>query len=259
MQKTKANLNKKLNEKVTGIGNRVEKLVDCNKHGKNSELFIAEGNSALGSIVLAREAENQAAYPLRGKILNCLKANYPTIFSNQVIIDLIKVLGCGVSTDRANKDLDSFDIKKLRYGKIIIATDADPDGAQIACLIVTMFYRLMPELLNQGHIFIAQTPLYEVKLDNDEMIYYFSEKEKDDNIQKIKGKYTVARSKGLGELDKEVLSETALHPETRKLIEVNVDDAEKMIDSLETWMGTNIDGRKDFISNNLYKYIEELD
>lgn len=259
MKKTKANLNKKLNEKVTGIGNRVEKLVDCNKHSKDSELFIAEGNSALGSIVLAREAENQAAYPLRGKILNCLKASYPTIFSNQVIVDLIKVLGCGISTDRANKDLDSFDIKKLRYGKIIIATDSDSDGEQIACLIITLFHRLMPDLLKEGHVYIAQTPLYEIKLENDEMIYFFSETEKDQKLPKIKGKYVIARCKGLGELDALTMSETAMNPETRNLVQVTVEDADKMIESLETWMGIAIDVRKDFISGNLYKYIEDLD
>lgn len=258
-QRAKANLKKKLNEKIDGIGNRVEKLVDSKKHGEEAEIFIAEGNSALGSIVLARDAMYQAAYPLRGKILNCLKANYPTIFSNQIITDLVKVLGCGISTDRANKDLDSFDVKKLRYGKIIIATDADPDGAQIACLIITMFHRLMPDLIKDGYIYIAQTPLYEVKLDNDEMIYFFSEKEKDDKLPLIKGKYVIARCKGLGELDAETMAETAMNPKTRNLVRVTVEDAGKMIESLETWMGVDIENRRDFISDNLYKYVEDLD
>lgn len=255
-QRAKQQLKKKLTEKTNGIGNKVEKLVDCKKHGPKSEIFIAEGNSALGSIVLARDATYQAAYPLRGKILNCLKADYPTIFRNQVITDLIKVLGCGISTDKKNKDLDTFDINNLRFGKIIIATDADADGAQIACLIITMFYRLMPELLKRGFVYIAKTPLYEVKLEDDTMIYYFSESEKDEKLPKLKGKYTIARCKGLGELDAETMAKTAMNPETRNLIQVTVENAKKMAESLEVWMGNFVDGRKTFIENNLAKYVE---
>lgn len=257
-QKAKQQLKKKLSEKVDGIGNKVENLVDSKKHGEQAEIFIAEGASALGSIVLARDAMFQAAYPLRGKILNCLKADYTTIFKNQIITDLIKVLGCGISTDRKNKDLESFDIKNLRYGKIIIATDADSDGAQIACLIITMIYRLMPELLNKGYIYIAQTPLYEIKHDDDSMTYFFSESEKDEKLPSIKGKYTIARCKGLGELDALTMSETAMDPKTRDLVRVTVEDAKKMVQSLEDWMGTTVDNRKDFIAENLSKYVESV-
>lgn len=257
--KAKKALKKKLTEKVDGIGNKVLNLVDSKKHGPDAELFITEGHSALGSVVLARDAMFQAAYPLRGKILNCLKADYTTIFKNEIITDLVKVLGCGISTDRKNKDLDSFDISKIRYGKIIISTDADSDGAQIACLIITMFYRLMPELLNKGHVYIAQTPLYEVKLDNDEMIYFFSENEKDRKLPSIKGKYIISRCKGLGELDADTMNETAMNPETRDLIQVTVEKAEDMIKSLEDWMGINALNRKEFISENLYKYVEAID
>ncbi|MEK5205206.1 toprim domain-containing protein [Bacillus sp. FSL R10-2789] len=257
--KAKQALKKKLTEKVDGIGNKVANLVDCKKHGPDAEVFIAEGHSALGSIVLARDPYTQAAFPLRGKILNCLKADYTTIFKNQIITDLIKVLGCGIQTDKKNKDLENFDIKKLRYGKVIIATDADPDGAQIACLIITMFYRLIPELINQGHIYIAQTPLYEVKLENDEMIYFFSEKEKDEKLPGIKGKYVIARCKGLGELEPEVMAETAMDDETRNLIKVTVEDAKKMVESLETWMGIDSSGRRDYIAENLHHYVESID
>lgn len=256
--RAKQQLKKKLNEKVDGIGNRVENLVDSKKHGKDSELFIAEGHSALGSIVLARDAIFQAAYPLRGKILNCLKADYPTIFKNQIITDLVKVLGCGIQADRKNKDLESFNIEKLRYGKIIISTDADPDGHQIACLIITMFYRLMPELLNKGHIYIAQTPLYEVKLEDDSMLYFFSEKEKDEELPKVKGKYVLARCKGLGELDAETMAETAMDDKTRNLVRVTVEDAKMMIESLETWMGIDGANRKDYISENLHLFVEDV-
>jgi DNA gyrase subunit B len=253
-QKVKKELKKKLSEKIDGL-NRITNLVDCKKHGKDSELFIAEGASALGSIVLARDASYQAVYPLRGKILNCLKADYSTIFKNQVITDLVRVLGCGIQADKKNKDLDTFDINKLRYGKIIIATDADPDGAQIACLIITMFYRLMPALIEKGYIYIAQTPLYEVKLENDEMIYFFSEREKEEKLPKIKGKYTLARCKGLGELNPDTMAFTAMNPETRNLIKVTVDDAKRMAESLEMWMGTIVEQRKEYISENLAEYV----
>ncbi|PED64046.1 toprim domain-containing protein [Priestia megaterium] len=258
-KKAKQALKKKLSEKVEGIGNRVANLVDSKKHGKEAEIFIAEGQSALGSIVLARDAMFQAAYPLRGKILNCLKADYTTIFKNQIITDLIKVLGCGIQGDKKNKDLETFDIKKLRYGKIIIATDADPDGHQIACLIITMIYRLMPALIEQGFIHIAQTPLYEVKLDNDEMIYFFSEKEKDEKLPSIKGKYVIARCKGLGELMPETMAETAMNPETRNLINVTVEDAKKMVESLEAWMGIDSSSRRSYIAENLHRYVENID
>lgn len=255
-QKAKANLKRELTKKVDGIGNKVLNLVDCKKHGPDSELFIAEGLSALSSIVLARDAQYQAAYPLRGKILNCLKTDYTTIFKNQVITDLVKVLGCGIQTDKKNKDLESFDINKLRFGKIIISTDADSDGEQIAALIITMFYRLMPELIIQGKIYIAQTPLYEIKHSDDTMTYFYTEKEKDEKLPSIKGKYTIARCKGLGELDAETMSETAMNPETRHLIKVNVKDAKEMTKSIDCWMGINVTDRKQFIADNLYKYVE---
>lgn len=257
--KAKQALKKKLTEKVGGIGNKVDKLVDCKKHGPDSELFIAEGNSALGSIVLARDATYQAAYPLRGKILNCLKADYTTIFENQVITDLVKILGCGIQTDKKNKDLENFDIKKLRYGKIIISTDADPDGHQIACLIITMFYRLMPELINKGYIYIAQTPLYEVKLKDDSMVYLYTEREKDEKLPTLQNVKTITRCKGLGELTPEVMSETAMNPETRNLIKVTVEDAKSMINSLETWMGTDLSNRKQYIAENLHLYVDSID
>lgn len=258
-QKAKSKLKSQLSEKVDSISNKIENFIECEEHGAKAEIFIAEGRSALGSIVLARDAGFQAAYPLRGKILNCLKANYSTILKNQVITDLIKVLGCGIKADKANKDLESFDISKLRFGKVIIATDADPDGYQIACLIVTMFYRLMPELVTKGYIYIAKTPLYEVKLQNDEMIYYYSEEEKEANIASIKGKYLLSRCKGLGELTPEVMSETAMNVDTRNLVNITVDDARKMVDTIELWMGIDEAGRKAYIAENLVKFVDDVD
>jgi DNA gyrase subunit B len=249
-------LKKKLNEKVDSLTNKIEDLIDCSEHGPNSELYIAEGKSALGSIVLARNAKNQAVIPLRGKILNCLKADYPTIFKNQIIIDLIKAIGCGIRADKKNKDLESFDIRNMRYGQINIATDADADGQQITCLIITMIYRLMPDLIESGYVNIIKTPLYEVKFDNDEMIYFFSETEKDENLGKIKGKYTISRCKGLGELEPETMATTAMNPSTRNIEKVTWNDAEKAVSMIEMFMGTDGSDRKEYIEQNLYKYID---
>lgn len=252
-------LKKKLNEKVDGLQNRIENLVECKVYGPEAELFIAEGQSALGSLVLARDPMYQAAYPLRGKILNCLKADYATIFKNAIITDLVKALGCGIEADKKNKDLDSFNKDLLRFGKIIIATDADADGQQIACLIITMIYRLMPALVRDGHVYIAKTPLYEVKLKNDEMVYIFSESEKDEKLKELEGKVeTVARCKGLGELDAETMSFTAMDKETRNLERVTMEDAEKAVSAIEMFMGQEIGPRKEYIENNIHKYIDNV-
>lgn len=255
----KKKLKKQLGEKVDSISNRVDKLVECDITGPKAELFVAEGDSAKGSVVLARDSEFQAAYPLRGKILNCMKADYLKIFDNKVIMDLIKIIGTGVIADKKHKDLDSFNIKKSNYGKIIIATDADADGQQIACLIITVIYRLMRPLLEEGMVYIAQTPLYEIKLENDEMIYFFSEKEKEEKLSEIKGKYTIARCKGLGELEPETMAYTAMDPKTRKLIQITATDAQEMIQSVEKFMGADIELRRAYIEDNLYKYIAEVD
>lgn len=256
--KAKAKLKKQLSEKIEGIGNKIDKFVDCDIHGKDAELFVAEGDSALTSIVEARDSVFQAAHPLKGKILNCLKTDYVTILSNKVIVDLIKILGCGIKGDKKNKDLDSFDIKKLNFGKIIIATDADADGAHIASLIITMIYRLMPDLLSAGLIYIAQTPLYEIKHEDDTMTYFYTDAQKNKELPKIKGKYVISRVKGLGELEPEVMAETAMNKETRNLIKITVEDAEKMIASINDWMGDDVTNRKAFISNNLNKYIDSV-
>lgn len=254
----KQKLKKQLNEKVDSITARVAKLVECEETGPNSELFIAEGDSALGSIIQARDPQFQAAYPLRGKILNCMKADYLKIFENQVIMDLVRVIGTGVIADKKHKDIESFDIKKCNYGKIIIATDADPDGEQIACLILTMIYRLMRPLIEAGMVYIAKTPLYEVKLEDDSTIYIYTEQEKEEKLARIKDKYILQRCKGLGELDAEVMAYTAMDPETRTLVRVTVKDAEEMIKAVETFMGSEVKDRKDYIENNLDRYIENV-
>lgn len=258
-EKAKKALKKKLTEKVDGVTNRVDDLIDCKNHGLESEIYIAEGQSALGSIVASRDAIYQGAYALRGKILNCLKASYSDIFKNKIITDLIKILGCGIEGDSKNKDLDTFNIKKLRFGKIVITTDQDSDGFQIACLIITMFYRLIPTLVREGYIYIAQTPLYEIRKDNDEMIYYYSESEKERELPKLKGKYTIARVKGLGELEPETMAYTAMNPETRVLKQVTVEDVQAMNEAFRVWLDEDVTDRKKEISENLYKYLEEVE
>lgn len=249
-------LKKKLNEKIDNINNRVGDLVDSETHGEDCELYITEGKSALGSVVLARyDSKYQAAMPIRGKILNCLKANYETILKNAVIMDLVKVIGCGIQTDKKHKDLNNFDIKNLRYGKIILATDQDTDGENIICLLLTMINRLMPKLIEEGRVFIAQTPLYEVKLKDDSVIYWYSEDEKNKEIDKYNNITLVNRAKGLGELEPEVMSECAMNPETRHLIKVEIGDIEKMQNAFSTWMDEDVAPRKEYLTNNLDKYL----
>lgn len=249
-------LKKKLTEKVEGIGNKVADLVDSRLHGEKAEIFIAEGQSALGSIIAARDGNFQAAYALRGKILNCLKANYDEIFKNEIIMDLIKSLGCGIEADKRHKNMDSFDISKLRFGKIIITTDQDTDGFQIACLILTMIYKLMPTLITDGRVYIARTPLYEVRLSSDKMIYYYSEIEKEKELPKIKETYSISRVKGLGELEPETMSQTAMDVNTRVLTQVVVNDVAKMDQEFKIWLDSDVEGRKEFISEHLPEFLE---
>lgn len=259
-QENKAKLKKKLSEKVDSLGNRINGLIDCKAHGKDAEIFICEGKSALGSVVLARNPRTQAAIAIRGKILNCLKANYDEIFKNEIIIDLIKALGCGIQTDKKNKDLETFDIKNLRFGKVILAADADPDGQNIICLLLTMIYRLMPSLISEGVIYIANTPLYEITLSDEKMIYIFSENEKEEELKKLGNKkYKIARCKGLGELDAETMSVTAMHPETRNITKVSIGQVEDMIKAFDDFMGTDVTNRKAYIENHLNKYIDNID
>lgn len=255
--KAKKQIKKKLNEKIS-INNRIEGLIDCKQHNQQAELFIAEGQSALGSIVLSRDPDFQAAIAVRGKVLNCLKSDVATIFKSPIITDLIKAIGCGIESDKKNKDLDMFNKDNLRYGKIILATDQDPDGFQIQCLLLTMIYTLMPKLIYDEHVYIAQTPLYEVELKNGSHIYWFSEEEKEKKINTVEIK-KIARAKGLGELTPEVMSETAMNPETRQLIKVTVDDAKSMLNAFEIWMDSNVEQRKEIIEKKLDMYVKNAD
>ncbi|MBR4893500.1 MAG: DNA topoisomerase [Clostridia bacterium] len=258
-EKAKLNIKGKLTSKID-ITNKVNKFVDCRtKDVEKREVYIVEGDSAKGSCVQGRNAEFQAIMPIRGKILNCLKAEYDKIFKSEIITDLMRVLGCGVEINlKHTKDLSAFDIDKLRWDKIIICTDADVDGFQIRTLILTMIYRLAPTLIEKGKVYIAESPLFEITSGKDTFFAY-NEREKNEIIDKIEGKYTIQRSKGLGENDPEMMWKTTMNPETRRLIKVMPDDAKTTQEMFELLLGDNIQGRKDYIRDFGMDYMEYLD
>jgi len=259
-EKARVNIAKKLSGSID-INNRVQKFVDCRtKDVSKREVYIVEGDSALGSCKLARDAEFQAIMPIRGKILNCLKAEYDKIFKSEIIVDLMRVLGCGVEINsKHNKNLSLFDIDNLRWDKVIICTDADVDGYQIRTLILAMLYRLVPTLIEKGKVFIAESPLFEINC-KDKTYFAYTEKEKADILKKLGNtKCTVQRSKGLGENDPEMMSLTTMKPETRRLIKVNSEEAQKTSDVFDLLLGDNLTGRKDYIASNGHMYLEMLD
>ena len=219
-----------------------------------------EGDSALGACKQARDPNFQAIMPIRGKILNCLKADYDKIFKSEVITDLLKVLGCGVEVKaKANKELSTFDLSLLRWNKVILCTDADVDGFQIRTLLLTMLYRLTPTLINEGKVFIAESPLFEITTKN-ETYFAYTEKEKDDFLKQLEGKkYTIQRSKGLGENEPDMMNLTTMNPETRRLIKVMPEDAARTAEMFDLLLGDNLSGRKDFIAENGYRYIDTAD
>ena len=241
--------------------NRVQKFVDCrSKNVDEREIFIVEGDSALGACKQARNPDFQAIIPVRGKILNCLKADYGKIFKNEIITDLIKVLGCGVEVKaKASKELSSFDLSLLRWNKVIICTDADVDGFQIRTLILTMLYRLTPTLIEEGKVFIAESPLYEINTKSD-VYFAYTEREKAEIIQKIgNAKYTIQRSKGLGENEPEMMSLTTMNPETRRLIKVEPTDAQRTSEMFDLLLGDNLAGRKAHIAKYGHMYTDLAD
>ena len=243
------------------ISNRVQKFVDCrSRDAEKRELYIVEGDSAMGSVKLSRDAEFQGIMPVRGKILNCLKADYGRIFKSEIITDLLRVMGCGVEVkDKHVKDLASFDLSALRWNKIIICTDADVDGYQIRTLILTMLYRLVPTLIREGYVYIAESPLFEIN-SRDKTWFAYTEQEKAEILKSLDGqKYTVARSKGLGENEPEMMWMTTMNPETRRLIKVMPEDAEKTALYFDLLLGDNLSGRKDYIAENGGQYLDLAD
>ena len=259
-EKARLNIKKKLTGSVD-IANRVQKFVDCRtKDVSRREIYIVEGDSALGSVKLSRDAEFQGIMPVRGKILNCLKADYDRIFKSEIITDLIRVLGCGVEVQtKKAKDLSAFDLQNLRWNKVVICTDADVDGYQIRTLILTMIYRLCPTLIEQGYVYIAESPLYEIGC-KDKTWFAYTESEKAEILKSLEGKkVTINRSKGLGENDPEMMWMTTMNPATRRLIKVMPEDMALTQQMFDLLLGDNLQGRKDHIAENGYKYLDQLD
>ena len=261
-EKTRLGIKKKLSGSVD-ISNRVQKFVDCRtKDVSRRELYIVEGDSALGACKLSRDAEFQGIMPVRGKILNCLKADYAKIFKSEIITDLLKVMGCGVEVkDKHVKDLSAFDLSALRWNKIIICTDGDVDGFQIRTLILTMLYRLTPTLIQEGYVFIAESPLYEITC-KEKTWFAYSDREKAEICQQLdaeKKKYDLQRSKGLGENEPDMMWLTTMSPDTRRLIKVMPEDVERTAQVFDLLLGDNLQGRKDHIAENGYKYLDMAD
>lgn len=259
-EKTRINVKKKLGGSLD-VSNRVKKFVDCrSKDPEKREVYIVEGDSALGACKLGRDSEFQAIIPLRGKILNCLKADYDKIFSSDVIVDLLRVLGCGVEIkSKHNKDLSSFDLGNLRWNKVIICTDADVDGYHIRTQVLTMIYRLVPTLIEKGYVYIAESPLYEINTKKD-TYFAFSEQEKADILKRIDGqRYTIQRSKGLGENQPDMMWRTTMNPETRRLIKIMPDDVIRTQEVFDLLLGDNLSGRKEHIAEEGHNFIDMAD
>ena len=257
---TRLNLKKTL-QTGNDLASRVPGFVDCRSRDvTRRELFIVEGKSAMGAVVQARDSEFQAVIPVRGKILNCLKAEFDKIFKSEIIVNLLKILGCGVEVrSKSNKNLATFDLNALRFNKIIICTDADVDGFQIRTLILAMLYRLTPTLIEKGYVYIAETPLYEINTKTDTYFAY-NESEKAKILEEIDGqKYIIQRSKGLGENEPEMMSLTTMHPDTRRLVKVNPTDLEETAHVFDVLLGDDLDGRKRIIAEHGAEYLDMLD
>ncbi len=257
---TRLNLKKTL-QSGNDLASRVPGFVDCRTRDvAQRELFIVEGKSAMGACIQARNSEFQAVIPVRGKILNCLKAEFDKIFKSEIIVNLLKVMGCGVEVkSKSNKNLATFDLSALRFSKIIICTDADVDGFQIRTLILAMLYRLTPTLIEKGYVYIAETPLYEINTKTDTYFAY-NDREKAEILEEIGDKkYTIQRSKGLGENEPQMMSLTTMNPPTRRLIKVNPCDVEKTAELFDVLLGDDLDGRKRMIAEHGADYLDMLD
>ncbi len=259
-EKTRQSIKKTMTSQID-IANRVQKFVDCRtKDVSRRELYIVEGDSAMGAVKTSRDSEFQAIMPVRGKILNCLKADYDRIFKSDIITDLIKVLGCGVELGgKAKKDLATFNLENLRWNKVVICTDADVDGYQIRTLILTMLYRLVPTLINEGYVYIAESPLYEINTKN-KTYFAYTEPEKANILSRVgKEKYTIQRSKGLGENDPEMMWLTTMNPASRRLIKVDPEDVDRTAAMFDLLLGDNLAGRKEHIAQHGAEYLDDLD
>ena len=258
-EKARVSIKKNLTKNLD-LANRVQKFVDCrSRDADKREIYIVEGDSALGSVKLSRDAEYQGIMPVRGKILNCLKADYARIFKSEIITDLIKVLGCGVEVEKHGKELNSFSLENLRWNKVVICTDADVDGYQIRTLILTMLWRLVPTLIREGYVYIAESPLYEIQAKGKTWFAY-SDREKAEIVESIgNAKIVINRSKGLGENDPEMMWLTTMNPETRRLIRVMPEDADETARVFDLLLGDNLAGRKEHIAEVGSRYLDLAD
>ena len=261
-EKTRLGIKKKLSGSLD-ISNRVQKFVDCRTRDVSlRELYIVEGDSAMGAVKLSRDAEFQGIMPVRGKILNCLKADYARIFKSEIITDLLKVMGCGVEVQsKSNKELNAFDLNNLRWNKIVICTDGDEDGFQIRTLILAMLYRLTPTLIEKGYVYIAESPLYEITC-KEKTWFAYSDKERSDiaaQLEREGKKFEIQRSKGLGENEPDMMWLTTMNPETRRLIKIMPEDVERTARVFDLLLGDDLQGRKNHIADNGYKYLDLAD
>ena len=258
-EKARVSIKKNLTKNLD-LANRVQNFVDCrSRDADKREIYIVEGDSALGSVKLSRDAEYQGIMPVRGKILNCLKADYARIFKSEIITDLIKVLGCGVEVEKHGKELNNFSLENLRWNKVVICTDADVDGYQIRTLILTMLWRLVPTLIREGYVYIAESPLYEIQAKGKTWFAY-SDREKAEIVESIgNAKIVINRSKGLGENDPEMMWLTTMNPETRRLIRVMPEDADETARVFDLLLGDNLAGRKEHIAEVGSRYLDLAD
>ena len=258
-EKARVSIKKNLTKNLD-LANRVQKFVDCrSRDADKREIYIVEGDSALGSVKLSRDAEYQGIMPVRGKILNCLKADYARIFKSEIITDLIKVLGCGVEVEKHGKELNNFSLENLRWNKVVICTDADVDGYQIRTLILTMLWRLVPTLIREGYVYIAESPLYEIQAKGKTWFAY-SDREKAEIVESIgNAKIVINRSKGLGENDPEMMWLTTMNPESRRLIRVMPEDADETARVFDLLLGDNLAGRKEHIAEVGSRYLDLAD
>ncbi len=259
-EKTKIDIKKKLTGTMD-VSNRVEKFVPCrSKDPSVREVYIVEGDSAMSSCKLGRNADFQAIIPVRGKTLNCMKSTYEKIFASDIIVDLLKVIGCGVEVKTGKKsDLATFDYDLLKWNKIIICTDADEDGFQIRTLLLTMFYRLLPTLIEKGKIYIAESPLFEIT-SGGETYFAYNEQEKNEILAKLgTKKYTLQRSKGLGENEPDMMWRTTMCPQTRRLVAVSPADAEATAKMFDVLLGDALAERKQFITDYGHLYLKDAD